>query len=210
MRKSGGILEVDVNTVEIDTPIAAFHCQLSPGSYIRLKVRDTGVGIPADTLERIFEPFFTTKGIGEGTGMGLAIVHAIVTSYGGALSVESRPGNGTSFTLYLPQIDHDSATAGDRPEHVMSQVKGYILFVDDEEMLARLGQVQLEELGYEVASYTSSVDALAVFRAAPDRFDVVITDQTMPEMTGEQLARELRQCRPDIPIIFMHGFQSCH
>ncbi len=206
MRATGGTLEVVVDTVEMDVDFATHHPQAHQGRYMRLRVRDTGTGIPSETVERIFDPFFTTKGIGEGAGMGLAIVHGIVTSHGGVITVESMPGEGTTFTICLPRLVSEAETAGDRSHHVMPQGIGRILFVDDEAILVRLGQVLLTELGYEVTSYTSSLEALAAFRAAPDGFDVVITDQTMPNMTGEQLSRELRQYRPDIPIILCTGF----
>ena len=162
--------------------------------------------MPADVVEHIFEPFYTTKGVGEGTGMGLAIVHGIVTNYGGAVTVESAPGSGTTFTIYLPRIA--DAVAGDpaSPEADIPQGKGRILFVDDEAQLAHLGQTMLERLGYQVISCTSGIEALAAFQAAPNHFDLVITDQTMPHMTGDRLAGELRRLRPDISIILCTGF----
>jgi CheY-like chemotaxis protein len=169
-------------------------------------VRDTGVGIPADIVDRIFDPFFTTKGVGEGTGLGLAIVHGIVASHSGAITVASQAGEGTTYTLYFPQLLERAFVARAEPVEALSPSKGRILFVDDEEMLARLGQQMLEHLGYEVMIHTRSLEALAAFRAAPDEFDLVIADQTMPVMTGELLVQELRRLRPDIPIILCTGF----
>jgi CheY-like chemotaxis protein len=159
-----------------------------------------------DIVEHIFEPFFTTKGVGEGTGMGLAIVHGIVTSHGGAITVESTPGQGTTFTIYLPRIANTAPTETNAPAQGIHHGKGRILFVDDEEMLAHVGQKLLTHLGYDAVACTSSLDALDTFRAAPQHFDLVITDQTMPAMTGVTLVAELRRIRPDIPIILCTGF----
>ncbi|HEY7709941.1 MAG TPA: PAS domain S-box protein [Candidatus Entotheonella sp.] len=206
MRETGGILEISVDNIKINDAFAAFRPDLQPGSHVRIRVRDTGAGIPADVVERIFEPFFTTKRIGEGTGMGLAIVHGIITSHSGVITVESTLGAGSMFTIYLPQIAHDMTPATDLPEHVIPRGTGRILFVDDEEMLARLSEGLLERLGYEVVAHTSSLDALETFQAEPHRFDLVITDQTMPAMTGATLVEELRHIRPDIPIILCTGF----
>ena len=206
MRKTGGILEISVDDIEIDDASAALHANLQPGSYVRLRVRDTGVGMPEDVVERIFEPFYTTKGAGKGTGMGLAIVHGIVGSHDGVITVDSAPGAGSVFSLYLPQIASEAAPAADPSEPVIPQGAGCILLVDDEEMLARLGQGLLQHLGYEVVAHTSSIDALQTFKSNPHRFDVVITDQTMPAMTGATLVEELRGIRPEIPIILCTGF----
>jgi CheY-like chemotaxis protein len=206
MRQPGGTLVVSLTRIEVEANATANPAGLQPGSYVRLTVRDTGDGIPPETVGRIFEPFFTTKGVGEGTGMGLAIVHGIVTSYGGAVTVESTPGEGSAFRVDLPRLGESvEADPSESPE-AGPQGHGCILFVDDEELLARLGQETLEPLGYEVVPSVSSVDALSLFQAAPQRFDLVITDQTMPVMTGEQLARELRRIRIDIPIILCTGF----
>ncbi len=170
-------------------------------------VRDTGHGMPPEIMERIFEPFFTTKGMGEGTGMGLAVVHGIVTKCGGVIAVESAPGHGTTFTVYLPRGDQPVvALAG--PEDAVPRGTERILFVDDEEALAQLGHLLLTGLGYDVVTCTSSVEALEAFRAQPDRFDLVITDQTMPDMTGDVLVCALRQMRPDLPIIVCTGFSQ--
>jgi CheY-like chemotaxis protein len=172
---------------------------------VRLTVRDTGHGIAPEIQERIFEPFFTTKPPGEGTGMGLALVHGIVTSHGGVLKVQSVMGQGTRCEIILPQVmgQPDEITTED---DWLPTRSGYILFVDDEAPLARVGQEILGRLGYDVMVRTSSIEALEAFRAMPQRFDLVITDQTMPAMTGEMLARELRRIRPDIPIILCTGF----
>ena len=206
MRATGGILEISLDDIEIDETAAALQSNLRPGSYVRLRVRDTGVGMSEDVVERIFEPFYTTKDIGEGTGMGLAVVHGIVESHGGVMTVDSTPGAGSAFSLYLPRVDADTAPAAKPSESVMPQGAGCILLVDDEEILARLGEELLQYLGYEVVAYTNSLDALGAFQREPYRFDVVITDQTMPAMTGATLVEELRGIRPDIPIILCTGF----
>ncbi|MEE8302210.1 MAG: PAS domain S-box protein [Candidatus Tectomicrobia bacterium] len=205
MRETGGILDVRLDAVEVDDTSATQHLHLAPGPYLRLTVRDTGHGIAPEVVGRIFDPFFTTKRVGEGTGMGLAVVHGIVTSHGGGITVKSTVGEGTAFDLYLPRLDQTVAAPA-RAEAAVPCGKGDILFVDDEVMLARLGQIALEQLGYGVISTTSSPEALAMFQSEPYRFDLVVTDQTMPQMTGEMLTHELRRIRPDIPIILCTGF----
>ena len=205
MRESGGVLTIGVETVEVDATLAAAHSELQPGPHVCLTVHDTGHGMIPEVAERIFEPFFTTKGVGEGTGMGLAIVHGIVASHGGAATVYSRPGEGTTFAIYLP-CSAEAVAAEHQALELVHRGKGCILLVDDEEALERVGQAFLRRLGYEVVSRRDSREALEAFRATPQRFDLVITDQTMPHMTGEMLARELRRLRPDIPIILCTGF----
>ena len=209
MRDTGGILEVRLDTIQVDDAFVAHHPDLQPGLHTRLTVRDTGHGMAPDVLERIFDPFYTTKGVGEGTGMGLAIVHGIVAAHHGAITVESVVGTGTIFEMYLPiyppRMDTTTGTPI-RAEAATPQGRGCILFVDDEVTLANLNQTALEQLGYEVVAKTSSLEALEAFRAMPQRFDVVVTDQTMPNMTGEHLAGALRRIRPDIPIILCTGF----
>jgi len=208
MRETGGVLEVSIDIAEVDETLRAAepYATLRPGPYVRLSIRDTGHGMTAEVMERIFEPYFTTKGVGEGTGMGLAVVHGIVASHGGAMTVASRPEVGTTCVIYLPQIeaeiDREVASGGALPlGH-----KESILFVDDEEVLTLLMQEMLKQLGYDVEVRTSSLAALAVFRAAPERFDLVITDQTMPLMSGDVLAQALRAIRPEIPIILCTGY----
>lgn len=207
MRPIGGVLEIRVDTVALDTAFATPSCELEPGPYVYLTIRDTGAGMAPHIVERIFDPFFTTKDVGEGTGMGLAIVHGIVTGYGGAITVESMLGEGSCFTIYLPRMATTVAqVVPDRSPTDLPRGHGHILFVDDEAVLVRLGRAMLEHLGYDVAAYTSSFEALRAFRHNPQRFDVVITDQTMPILTGATLVEELRRLRPDIPIILCTGF----
>ena len=205
MRPKGGQLEICLDSVDIDATMAATLPDLTPGPHIRLTVRDTGHGMTPEVLERIFDPFFTTKGPGEGTGMGLAVVHGIITSYAGAIMVTSTPGQGTTFAVYLARLP-GIVEVTDRTEEILPKGEGHILFVDDETALANLAQAMLTRLGYDTEVYTSSRAALASFQAAPQRFDLVITDQTMPHMTGEALTLALRHIRPDIPIILCTGF----
>jgi PAS domain S-box-containing protein len=205
MRESGGRLTVGIEPVEIDAAFAAAHPPLSPGPHVCLSMDDTGSGMIPAVMAHIFEPFFTTKPIGQGTGMGLAMVHGIVTSHGGTLTVASTQGVGTRFAIYLPRIDVPVVPAGG-PELPLPPGKGCVLLVDDEETVAQVLGLLLESLGYDAVVHTTSHDALAAFRTTPHRFDVVITDQTMPQMTGEDLIHTLRQIRSDIPVILCTGF----
>ncbi|MDH5700418.1 MAG: response regulator, partial [Nitrospirota bacterium] len=178
---------------------------LKAGSYLQLVIRDSGKGIPLETVERIFEPFFTTKPAGEGTGLGLAVVHGIVLNHGGVIAVSSRPGEGTIFTVVLPRLD---VVVPEKPEEVIAWPtgSGRVLFVDDEEMLMRWGTQLLSYLGYAVVASVNPYEALDLFRAHPWDFDVVVTDQTMPTMSGEALSRKLLAIRADIPIVLCSGF----
>jgi len=205
MRQTGGELEVALDEMELPADLTASRPDLVPGPYVRLSVRDTGPGITPEILERIFEPFFTTKDVGEGTGLGLAVVHGIVTHHGGALTVESTPGQGATFAVYLPRRDATTSPSVHGEGLVLTRHER-ILLVDDEEALTGVIRMQLTHLGYDVVMCASGQEALEVFCKAPEHFDVVITDQTMPHMTGEALARELRRVRPDIPIILCTGF----
>lgn len=206
MRDGGGVLEIALERLDLDRASARALSLSDGGAYVRLSVRDTGTGIEPSILPRIFEPFFTTRETGQGTGMGLAMVHGIVTRHGGAVTVHSVPGQGTRFDVYLPQarssIEVLSATPTPRP----AQGSERVLFVDDEPALEALCRRMLERLGYRVTSFADPRAALEAFRAAPDTFDVVITDQTMPGMTGDELARALRGLRPDVPVILCTGF----
>jgi PAS domain S-box-containing protein len=205
--RQAGELAVRLDATAFAAESALPHPALRPGPYIRLTVCDTGHGMAPEVLERIFEPFFTTKDVGEGTGLGLAVVHGIITDHGGAITVESTPGQGTTFVIYLPRSASPSEVAPDT-EAPIRKAQGRILFVDDEAALAHIGQTMLTHLGYDVASYTNSEEALAAFCSAPEHFDLVITDQTMPHLTGADLARALRGLRPDIPIILCTGYSQ--
>jgi two-component system cell cycle sensor histidine kinase/response regulator CckA len=156
-------------------------------------------------LERIFEPFFTTKKVNEGTGLGLPVVHGIVESHGGAIAVRSTPGEGSTFDIYLPKIENNEVHDYQSPEQI-GRTKKVILLVDDEKMMVDVIGQTLERLGYSVVAMTSSIDALEAFQEKPDEFDLVITDQIMPNMTGTQLAEELIAIQPDIPVVLCSGF----
>ena len=204
---SAGSIEITLNDETLDKKSAAIHPDLKPGHYVVLKVKDNGVGIPPGIIERIFDPFFTTKETGKGTGMGLAVVHGIAKSHGGAITVESKVGAGSTFTVYFPALEKAAARSEDEFEPI-ARGTGRILFVDDEEALASMGQIMLEKLGYEVDVMTRSLDALDAFRANPQKYDLVITDYTMPGMTGMALSEELLKTRPDIPIILCTGYSD--
>jgi PAS domain S-box-containing protein len=206
MREKGGILEVRLSRVVIDR-ITPLHSNLQPGPHLMLSVSDTGHGMDSGVLERIFDPYFTTKEMGEGTGLGLAVVHGIIKSHKGAITVQSKPDQGTVFKIYLPLLEN-AVNEESKPEESLPGGRGRILFVDDEKTLAEMGQKMLEHLGYEVVTKTSSVEALTVFQENRDLFDLVITDVTMPQMTGDKLAKELISIRPDIPIILCTGFSE--
>ena len=208
MRPYGGLLRIGLDVTEIDAAFANRQPALEPGLHIRLTVEDTGPGIPPEVLPHIFEPYYTTKAAGEGSGLGLAIVDGIVTSYQGAITVDSAPGAGTTFTVYLPRAANEAPPEPLDPDPpVIAGGKGErILLVEDEEPVAIATEMQLTELGYEVVAHLSSSTALDAFRADPQQFDLVLTDQTMPSMTGEEFARILHAIRPDLPIILVTGF----
>ena len=207
MREKGGILDVRLTAVEIGSESLIPHMSMVPGSYVRLSVSDTGSGISENVLERIFEPYFTTKDMGEGTGLGLATVHGIVESHGGTITVDSEVGKGSAFTVYFPIIKGEHITELDTAELIQTGNE-CILLVDDERELVEMEKRILESLGYSVTSRVSSIEALELFRAKPDQFDLVITDQTMPNMTGDKLTGELRRIRPDIPVILCTGYSE--
>jgi PAS domain S-box-containing protein len=207
MREKGGVLEVSLTDRNPEIEALSMYDKLSDTPYLQLTVSDTGTGIQPAIIERIFDPFFTTKDQGQGTGMGLAVVHGIVKSHDGAITVNSRPGMGSAFTVYLPRYEEKVLAETEAP-YLMPRGSGRILFVDDEETLADLGKQMLIDLGYEVVSMTNSREALAVFRAQPGWFDLVFTDYTMPEMTGADLARKIMSLRPDIPVVLCTGYSE--
>jgi PAS domain S-box-containing protein len=205
MRLKGGTLEIGIDNVGLDTAAVAGAPDLPSGCYLKLTVKDTGHGMDAKTMERIFDPFFTTKGHAEGTGLGLSVVHGIVRNHGGAITVSSMPGAGATFEVFLPRLEqacHDTACEADATPHRGNE---RILFVDDEEDVVFAGKMMLERLGYRVVVGRDGLDALRIFRGQPGDFDLVITDQTMPNMTGTELTRELLLIRPDIPVILCTG-----
>ena len=208
MREKGGVLKVGFDNVEFDSKEEAQNPDLSPGPYVRLTVGDTGHGMDPAILERIFDPYFTTKEMGDGTGLGLAVIDGIVRGCKGAITVHSEPGKGTAFQVFLPRVDQFKGLAEGEEAAALPAGNERILFVDDEEALVQIGKEMLERLGYEVVAKTSSIEALEIFRTQPDKYDLVITDMTMPKMTGEELAKEFIRIRPDIPIILCTGFSE--
>ena len=206
MRGMHGTLSVSLRVTDVSPTFAQLHPPLAPGQHFILNVSDTGPGIPASDLPRIFDPFFTTKEVGEGTGLGLAVVHGIVANYEGTILVESTLGQGTRFTIYLPTIPVSVSPDAPLATPSLPTGQGQILFVDDEEAIVHVCKELLEQLGYQVVAKTSAYEALSAFREDPDYFDVVITDQTMPGMTGEELSERLLKLRPNLPIILCTGF----
>jgi PAS domain S-box-containing protein len=207
MREKGGVLSVELTMVDLDPESASQYRDIKPGPYVKLTVSDTGHGMDAATRDRIFDPFFTTKVVEGGTGMGLSVVHGIVKNHGGMITVYSEPDKGSTFNVFFPRIE-DGIEEEITAPRLLPTGKERILFVDDEEMLVTVAKQFLAKLGYEVVATTSSVEALHIFHNQPDRFDLVITDQTMPHMTGKQLAKELLHLRPDLPIILCTGFSE--
>lgn len=207
MEESGGILTIALNSIHVDKGDRFLPLNSEPGEYVLLTVSDTGSGIGPDVLDKIFDPYFTTKEVGKGTGLGLAIIHGIIVDYGGAIIVESELGKGTTFHVYFPVVEQEELTLR-KSAGKITMGNERILFVDDEELLIEMGQDMLERLGYRVTVRSNSLDALATFQNDPDAFDVIITDQTMPGMTGADLARRMLQIRSDIPIILCTGYSN--
>jgi PAS domain S-box-containing protein len=207
MQDQGGRLTISLIKLELDSESSANFPNLKPGPYLQVTVSDTGHGIPASEQNRIFEPFFTTKEKGEGTGMGLAVVHGIVTDHGGDIFVHSEPGQGATFTVFLPAVERriEPRSQDEMPIPTGSE---RILFIDDEAALADAGKHFLEALGYEIVTKTSSVEAFELFKSQPDRFDLVITDMTMPTLTGDKLAEQMMSIRSDLPMIMCTGFSA--
>jgi CheY-like chemotaxis protein len=207
MEETGGRLEISLANIDGCQNSANRCLDIKPGPYVRLSVSDTGKGMDKKTMERIFEPYFTTKPEGKGTGLGLSVVHGIVKSLEGAIKVYSEPGKGTSFQLYFPRIEteirQDLKTGKSIPKGTE-----HILLVDDEDVVLELTEEILEELGYTVTTRNSVSEALKTFRENPDTFDLLITDLTMPGMTGKELATRVLEIRPGFPVILCTGFNT--
>ncbi|MFH1980421.1 MAG: PAS domain S-box protein [Pseudomonadota bacterium] len=206
MGQNSGVITVRLDAITLDTDRIAGIPHLGPGRYVRLEVQDTGCGMPREVVRSIFNPYYTTKEMDEGTGLGLSLVHGIVQGHGGGICVNSTPGRGSTFTVLLPVTAACEVAEETSAADALHQGVGHILFVDDEEAIVRLGKWGLERLGYTVDSDISPAAALARFGADPARFDLVITDVTMPEMTGDELAAHIRRIRPDVPIILSTGY----
>jgi CheY-like chemotaxis protein len=197
---------IDLRQTFVEVGAEGPRGDLMPGRYVCLTVSDTGHGMDRQTLERAFEPFFTTKGPGVGTGLGLAVVHGIVKSHDGVVLVESNPGRGTTFKLYFPLLASQSAHCPGSLADIPRGAGERVLFVDDEPSLTDVTRRMLERLGYRVVALGSSTEALAAFRADPSAFDLVISDLTMPGLTGAQLALEMRRVRANVPVILSTGY----
>ncbi len=207
MEAMGGVLEIEVASIQLTARNQATYPDATPGHYVRITVSDTGTGIEPQHLQRIFDPYFTTKAVGKGTGMGLAVAHGIVKDHDGMIEVQRLRGKGARFTVLLPRISGEIIEKPPAPLNI-PRGRETVLLVDDEEMLVVMGASILESLGYSVVSSQSSVEALKIFTADPKSFDAVITDFTMPYMTGYELAEEFLRIRPDTPIILCTGFSS--
>ncbi len=200
-----GVIEIGIENVVLNEESCVFYTDLTPGNYIKVTVSDTGQGIAPEAIDRIFDPYFTTKEVDKGSGIGLSVVHGIVKSHGGAIRVKSELGKGTTFTVLFPAVETKTDSEIETDEKLPSGDER-ILFIDDEESIAKLGHQRLERLGYKVEAKTSPIEALELFRAKPDQFDLVITDLTMPKMTGDKLVKEILNIRSEIPIILCTGF----
>lgn len=207
MEEMGGILGFFLQNVTVDATSQIADSKLTPGEYVMLEVSDTGVGIPTGFVGRIFEPYFTTKEVGKGTGMGLAVVHGIVKAHGGSIQMQSDPGRGTTFKIFFPATDEDSSPALELSEDPPTGNE-YVLFIDDEQSIAKLGQLMLEKLGYQAQAETDPKRALEIFASDPERFDLIVTDMTMPGITGDQLVEEILKICPGMKIILCTGYSE--
>jgi signal transduction histidine kinase/ActR/RegA family two-component response regulator len=205
MMKSGGILDVRLDAVKIDQKSAEKIQNLKKGEYIRLTISDTGYGMDIKTKERIFEPFFTRKEVGSGSGLGLSVVHGIINNYGGAIVVDSTPGKGTTFMIYLPKYGADLLES-DKSEKKPIKGDEYILIVDDEPEITFMGKKMLENLGYKVSITSNSISALEEFKKDPDRYSLLVTDQSMPNISGTELAIMMKKIRPALRVIIITGY----
>ncbi len=208
MEMDGGTLEITLKERILAEQDLQQHPEVQPGHFIELSVSDSGRGIKPEVRSKIYDPYFTTKEFGKGTGLGLAIVHGIVTSYGGFITCESEAGKGTVFHVFFPVLDQEIVQKLTPTVPLPLGNKEHILFIDDEEILVDMGRAMLQSLGYAVTAHTHSREALALFQSQPDQFDAVITDQTMPEITGDALAQRMLEIRPDLPIMLCTGYSS--
>ncbi len=207
MEETGGTLSVDLANVHINPAKAKSFPHLDGGDYLKLSISDTGCGIPSKNINTIFEPFFTTKGTGQGTGMGLSVVQGIVENYGGKISVQSEEGQGTTFTIHLPVSKMRAAVGSEQPEAARICTER-ILMIDDELPILKMGRQMLTRLGYAVTTQSDCLEALKLFQGQPQDFDLVVTDMTMPHMTGDRLAREMMEIRCDIPVVLCTGYSN--
>jgi len=206
MEDIGGTMTIELKQVKIAADFTKLHPTIIAGDYILFSVMDTGQGMDKLTMERIFEPFFTTKPVDKGTGLGLSVVHGIVHNHRGEILVESEPGKGSVFSIYLPVYEDAGEKTAEEKSRVLNKGRESILIVDDNDVIAELIKQMLEILGYQATACTSSMDALKVFCEEPQKFDLVITDLTMPKMTGLDLAEQMHSVRASCPVMIMTGY----
>ena len=207
MEEKGGVLSVKLESLKLNKDDLKNDPYMKPGQYVQLSVNDTGSGIGQKDITRVFDPYFTTKEVGKGSGLGLSVVHGIVKRHNGMIKVESDPNTGTTFSVYFPKTDL-AATKSKKDSAPLPTGTERILLVDDEIAVAEVMGKRLEQLGYQVASKNCSLEALELFRTKPNAFDLVITDQTMPHLTGDRFAKEVIDLRPDILVILCSGYSS--
>src|SRR5208282_6071570 len=199
-------LRVALELIDLEESRALSRGSVAPGSHVRLTVSDQGSGIAPEVLERMFDPFFTTKGIGEGTGLGLSVVHGIVTDFGGAINIDTSLGQGSTIEIWLPLAGETADASQIEPGELPRGRGAVIMIIDDEPALVALTEEMLAELDYEPVGFNSSAAALHAFRGAPKRFDAVLTDEAMPDLAGTELAREIMKIAPTIPVVLMSGY----
>ncbi|MDM8517957.1 response regulator [Desulfobacterales bacterium HSG16] len=207
MEAEGGILKISIKKVVANDETIAQYNEIMPGQYLQLTVKDTGCGIEPDIRDRIFDPYFTTREIGKGSGMGLAVVLGIVKNHDGAISISSKSGKGTTVEVVFPIIEEEPQPEKKSSDEIQSGSER-ILFIDDEYALVKMGSEILARLGYQVEIETNPVDALNLFCVSPFRFDLIVTDMTMPHMTGEQMLKEILKRRHDMPVILCTGYNK--
>jgi signal transduction histidine kinase/ActR/RegA family two-component response regulator len=208
MQETGGTLTVHLDHAHISYEETLKRIGIKMGPHVHLTVSDEGVGMEATVLDRIFEPYYTTKEPGKGTGLGLSVIHGIVKNHGGFITVESAPGKGSTFHVYLPAVDEEEIALADDSPAAATSGHEQILLVDDEPQIAELGRQILERLGYRVTARTSGAEALATFAEHPERYDLLMTDMTMPGMTGDRLAQRVWEIRPGLPVILCTGYNE--
>jgi len=207
MEGAGGTLTVDLTDVQLDKSFTSRFADITPGKYLKLSISDTGPGIKPDIIKSIFEPYVTTKEIGEGTGLGLSVAQGIIKEFNGEITVTSVLGRGSTFTAFLPILEKQIELKSE-PVEMIPAGKERVLFVDDEVSIVNMCNKMIASLGYSVTTSISSVEALELFRNSPNDFDLVLTDMTMPNMTGDRLAIELKKIRSDIPVIMCTGYNK--
>jgi len=208
MIETGGVMKVKLSQIDISKGKDVFHHDIQKGKYLELEITDTGVGMNEKTLLKAFDPYFTTKEVGKGTGFGLALVHAIIEEHDGYIKVRTRPGQGSSFFVYLPVIEKIDVYSTKVKENNFNGGTESIMVVDDEEQICNIAEAFLTNCGYTVRTFDNGVKALDAFEKEPDKFDLIITDMTMPQMTGIELSKKILSCRKNLPIILCTGYSE--